>query len=134
MHFGESLDRDGVKKISYLLRGPEDLALVRSVFPEFHLGRWGGRGDTALFGDIGIQGIDKGKAVDLITKHEGAVRQNTYGFGDATPDIPMLEACGTGVAMGGGGPEVKAAADFVTDSVEADGLEKAFRHFGLLQD
>lgn len=134
MHFGESLDRDGVKKISYLLRSPEDLETVRKAFPEFRHGRWGGRGDVALFGDLGVQGIDKGRAAKMVAEHEGVDKKDTYGFGDATPDIPLLEACGTGIAMGGGGDEIKAAADYVTDTVEADGLEKAFRHFGLLPD
>lgn len=132
MHFDESPRRDGIKKISYLLRSPDDLEMVREAFPEFRLGRWGGRGDVALFGDIGVQGIDKGRAVHMVADHEGVPAEDTYGFGDATPDIPMLAACGTGTAMGGGGPEIKAAADYVTDTVEADGLEKAFRHLGLL--
>ena len=29
-------------------------------------------------------------------------------------------------------PAVKAAADYVTDSVDADGVEKALQHFGLI--
>lgn len=134
MRYGESLDRSDVKKISYLLRSPQDLADVAEAFPEYCLGKWGGRGDVALFGDIGVQGIDKGSAVRLVMEHEGVAVRDTFGFGDATPDIPMLKACGTGVAMGGGGPEIKAVADYVTGTVEADGLEEAFRHFGLLPD
>ena len=34
--------------------------------------------------------------------------------------------------MGNALPAVKAAADYVTDSVDADGVEKALQHFGLI--
>ena len=34
--------------------------------------------------------------------------------------------------MGNAEPLVKAAADYVTDSVDDDGIAKALRHFGLI--
>jgi hydroxymethylpyrimidine pyrophosphatase-like HAD family hydrolase len=36
------------------------------------------------------------------------------------------------VALGSGGPEAKAAADYVTDDVDKDGLYNAFVHLGLI--
>ena len=53
-------------------------------------------------------------------------------FGDGENDISMLEFAGIGVAMGNAGDEVKAIADYVTDSVDDDGIEKALVHFGLI--
>jgi hydroxymethylpyrimidine pyrophosphatase-like HAD family hydrolase len=44
----------------------------------------------------------------------------------------MLKLCRWGVAMGNAGEETKAAADYITDDVENDGLWKAFKHFGLI--
>ena len=44
----------------------------------------------------------------------------------------MLELSGISVAMGNSIDEVKDTADFVTDSVENDGICQALRHFGLL--
>jgi Predicted hydrolases of the HAD superfamily len=35
--------------------------------------------------------------------------------------------------MGNGGPECKAAADYVTTDVNDNGLENAFRHLGLIK-
>ena len=52
--------------------------------------------------------------------------------GDGENDIDMLKSAGIGVAMGNAGDDVKAAADYVTDSVDANGIENALRHFGLL--
>ena len=37
-----------------------------------------------------------------------------------------------GVAMGNGGDEVRAAADFVTGDVDEDGLHYAFEKLGLI--
>ena len=53
-------------------------------------------------------------------------------FGDGGNDIPMLQAAGTSVAMGDAAPSVKQAADFVTSSVDKDGIVLALEHFGLL--
>ena len=44
----------------------------------------------------------------------------------------MLECCAVGVAMGSGGDEIKAMADYITDDVDKDGLYKAFEHFNLI--
>ncbi len=44
----------------------------------------------------------------------------------------MLRYCHTGIAMGNATDEVKQAADYVTDSVEDDGLYNAFDRFNLI--
>ena len=86
-----------------------------------------------LFGDLGVKDINKAHAIDVLLEYLGAKRLDTIAFGDAKIDIPMLEYCEIGVAMGNGGPEILAMADLVTDDVEADGLYKAFDKLGLLQ-
>ena len=53
-------------------------------------------------------------------------------FGDGENDIQMLKFAGVGIAMGNADDEVKAAADYVTDSVDENGIEKALRHFHLI--
>lgn len=53
-------------------------------------------------------------------------------FGDAEVDLPMFECCSYSVCMGNGRVAAKEAADYVTDSVENDGLYKAFCHLGLI--
>ena len=46
-------------------------------------------------------------------------------------DIPMLRTADVSVCMGNGTPEAKAVADYVTKSINEDGLYCAFAHFGL---
>ena len=53
-------------------------------------------------------------------------------FGDGGNDIPMLRHVGIGVAMGNAENDVKQVADYVTASVDEDGIEKALRHFGVI--
>ena len=53
-------------------------------------------------------------------------------FGDGGNDIEMLRHVGIGVAMGNAKDEVKACADYVTTSVDDDGIVNALRHFGVI--
>ena len=50
----------------------------------------------------------------------------------AAESVEMLQAAGVGVAMGQGREEIKAIADYVTDSVEQDGIVTALQAFGQL--
>ena len=81
---------------------------------------------------MGVKGISKAHAVNVLLEHLGADRADTFAFGDAKIDIPMFEVCAVGVAMGSGGDEAKEAADYVTTDVDDDGIYNAFAHFGLM--
>ena len=77
--------------------------------------------------DIGLDGMIGGNG--SYVKDE-----DTFAFGDAKVDIPMLEYCNVGVAVNSGGDEIKAMANYVTDDVDQDGIYKALVHFGLVDD
>ena len=115
-----------------MLRIYQDFLDAAAAFPDLKAGTWGGSGETALFGDLGVKDITKAHAIDVLLAHLGAERADTVAFGDAKVDIPMLSYCACGVAMGNGGEEIRAMADFVTDAVECDGLWKAFVRLGLV--
>ncbi|MDO5618271.1 HAD family hydrolase [Kocuria sp.] len=132
MIFGADLVRSDVNKISFVLNSYADHTEATAAFPDLKSGTWGGRGGDALFGDLGVANISKAVAIEQLVKHVGVDIAHTIGFGDATVDIPMLEICGVGVAMGNGSQDVKAVADHITDDVEEDGLANAFRHLGLI--
>ena len=128
---GELYSSD-LNKISYVLHRYQDHLDARAAFPEMQHGTWGGAGETALFGDMGVKDITKAHAVETLLAYLGAQKADTIAFGDAKVDIPMFEACALGVAMGSGGEEIKAAADYVTTDVDKDGLYNAFVHLGLI--
>lgn len=132
MIFGGELYRDDVNKVSFILNSYQDHLDSIKEFPDLKPGTWGGKGEIALFGDLGVKDITKAHAIDELLKYLHADIQDTFAFGDAKVDIPMLEYCQIGVAMGSGGDEIKAMADYVTDDVDKDGLYNAFKHFGLI--
>ena len=53
-------------------------------------------------------------------------------FGDGGNDSEMLKYAGTGIAMGNADDTARSAADYVTLTVDQDGISHALRHFGLL--
>ncbi len=132
MIFGGELYRDDLNKISFSLSSYQDYLDAAEEFPDLKAGTWGGAGETALFGDLGVKDITKAHAIDAVLKYLDASREDTIAFGDAAVDIPMLEYCGIGIAMGNGGEEIRMMADYVTDDVDQDGLYKAFEKYSLI--
>ena len=132
MVYGGELYRDDLNKVSFILSSYQDHLDSIEEFPDLECHTWGGAGETALFGDMGVKGISKAHAVNVLLEHLGADRADTFAFGDAKIDIPMFEVCAVGVAMGSGGDEAKEAADYVTTDVDDDGIYNAFAHFGLM--
>lgn len=83
--------------------------------------------------------------VDIIPKNGGKVtgiryflekyhisQEEIMAFGDADNDLEMLCFAGIGVAMGNAFQSVKEAADYVTDHVDCDGIERALQHFNII--
>ena len=132
MLFGGELYRDDVNKISYVLTSYKDFEDAKKEFPDLQNGTWGGAGELAIFGDLGVKGITKAHAVECLLDYLRARKEDTIAFGDAKVDIPMFECCALSVCMGSGGEEAKAAADYVTADVDEDGLYKAFVYLGLI--
>ena len=128
----EDLYRDDVNKISFVLKSYQDHLDSAAAFPELKAGTWGGAGEKALFGDLGVQDITKAFAVGRLCEFLGVSPEDCIAFGDAKVDIPMFEACGHSCCMGSGGIEAKEAAEYVTTDVDDDGLYNAFLHFGLI--
>ena len=55
----------------------------------------------------------------------------SYAIGDSQNDIEMLRYVDVGIAMGDAPKEVADCAKWRTSVVEADGVGRALRHFGL---
>ncbi|WP_242324691.1 HAD family hydrolase [Faecalibaculum rodentium] len=129
----EDMGRDDVNKISFILSDYQDHLDSATRFPDLIANTWGGKGEHALYGDLGPAGITKKHAIEVLLTHLGADAADTISFGDAKIDLSMFELCAYNVAMGNGGPEIKAAADLVTADVNDDGLYKAFESLGLFE-
>ncbi|MFQ9130235.1 MAG: PTS transporter subunit EIIC [Collinsella aerofaciens] len=55
-----------------------------------------------------------------------------YGIGDASNDVALLETVDVGIAMGNAPDFLKEKADYVTGSIDHDGVVTALEHFGLI--
>ena len=56
----------------------------------------------------------------------------TIAFGDGGNDTTMIRTAGIGIAMGNAIDALKLEADFVTTSVDDDGIRNALKHFGII--
>ena len=86
--------------------------------------------------ETGIDIIAKtgGKAAGIqkFLDKESLTRSQSMAFGDGENDMDMLRFAGIGVAMGNGKDKLKQKADYVTTSVDDDGIMNALKHFGLI--
>ena len=95
--------------------------------PQCVSGRW-----HPEFTDITANGADKGKGILAIARHEGFDPSHTIAFGDGGNDTSMILQAGIGIAMGNAIDELKRQADYVTTSVDDDGILNALRHFEVI--
>lgn len=84
------------------------------------------------FADVFPAGGGKDRGIEAVCRHLGIAREETIAFGDGENDISMLEYAGIGVAMGNSSERVKASADYVTGTVDEDGVRDAVEHFAHL--
>lgn len=107
---------------------PEVERIVMERLPALSAARW-----CPLFADVNVRGVDKAVGLRAFASRFGFSLDEAMAFGDGGNDVPMLQAAGVGVAMGNACPEALRAADFVTASVDDDGIRKALVHFGVIE-
>ena len=100
---------------------------IMARMPRCTSGRW-----HPEFTDITAQGADKGKGILAIAAHEGLDPRYTIAFGDGGNDTSMILQAGIGIAMGNAIDDLKRQADYVTSSVDEDGILGALRHYGIV--
>lgn len=81
--------------------------------------------------EIMKEGVNKRSGVEELAALHGIDMKNVMTLGDYDNDMPMIRAAWLGVAMGNATDEVKACADYVTDTNDNDGVAKAIEKFVL---
>lgn len=82
--------------------------------------------------EIRPAGITKATGIRYLAEHYGIPMPDTVAFGDSYNDIEMLQAAGTGIAVGNGNDLVKRIADIVTDSIDDGGIYNALKQLQLI--
>jgi len=122
-----------VNKISLVLTERANFEEIRDfIKPDLVIGEWRLFGKEREFADIYQAGTSKGTAVEFVMNHLNKALSEAVCIGDAGNDIDMVKIAGLGIAMGNSLPELKQAADYVTDTVTNDGIYKAFKFAGLI--
>ncbi|KYC65701.1 hypothetical protein B4099_0737 [Heyndrickxia coagulans] len=97
------------------------------AFPDFEFIRW-----HPLSVDVLPKGGSKARGIEKIVEKLGFPPERQYAFGDGLNDIKMLSMIKNSVAMGNAEEKVKAAAKYITKSVEDRGIPHGLQIVGLL--
>lgn len=119
------LQQDILQLTPFFAADYEPTLLAR--MPQCVSGRW-----HPEFTDITANNADKGKGILAIANHEGFDPSRTIAFGDGGNDTSMILQAGIGIAMGNAIDALKQQSDFVTTSVDDDGIMNALHHFNVI--
>lgn len=106
---------------------PELERVIMAELEECVSSRW-----IDILMDINMRGVDKSLATRHVMEYYGYTMQEAMAFGDGGNDLPMVRDVAVGVAMGNACEELKQVADYVTLSVDEDGVSHALREYGLI--
>lgn len=126
----ERWQREGKFPNKLLIAG--DPEMIQGVRHDMKNSMWSDI-DVANSADIFIEifpkGVNKGKALTTVCNYLGIGLEEVMAFGDQELDIPMIEAAGTGIAMGNAIPQLKEKADFVTKTNNEAGIACALEYY-----
>ncbi len=117
LYFSDTFSNDDVKRLW------EDLLYVVPLsFPN----------PRKFGGELSMATANKAEGIKSILEVSGHCVQDVVAVGDSENDVEMIRLAALGIAMGNATDGAKAAADAVTDTLENDGLYKAFEMAGML--
>jgi Cof subfamily protein (haloacid dehalogenase superfamily) len=99
---------------------------LQDIFPDLYIVK-----STPYFLEFSNPEASKRAAVEFLQNYWGLEKDEILTIGDQNNDIALLQAGGIKVAMGNATEELKAIADYITDSVYEDGFVKAMEKFCL---
>nr|WP_106783938.1 Cof-type HAD-IIB family hydrolase [Lysinibacillus timonensis] len=105
----------------------KDESVYMEKFPYVQFVRW-----HPFSCDIIPKDGSKARGIHRILEKMNIPLSDVFAFGDGLNDIEMLQAVGTGVAMGNAHDKVKAVADIITDHVDQDGLAKVMKELKII--
>lgn len=120
-----ALDGELYQALAFLDRDNEHLLLDWA--PHLKATRW-----HPSFLDVIPAAGGKDLGMDAILDYFHIPLEESMAFGDGENDLTMLRHAGIGVAMGSAHNSVQEQADYVTGTVDEDGILTALEHFEIL--
>ena len=100
---------------------------IMPLLPDCVGSRW-----IETFMDLNVRGVDKSLGIQQVMSYYGLTMAEAMAFGDGGNDLPMVRDAAVGVAMGNACDELKGVADYITSSVDEDGVSRALEYFELI--
>lgn len=122
---GEYTGNKIYQAIAYVERGMEDV--IASQIPGCKVTRWN---DFAV--DIIASSGGKRTGIKEYLRINNIKQEETVAFGDGENDIEMIKYVQIGIAMGNADDYVKENADYVTSSVDNNGIKEALVALGII--
>ncbi len=97
---------------------------LRNKYPQIYVVK-----SFDYFCEIANKDATKGSAIKFLANRLGFSEKEVMAIGDQNNDIEMVKTAGVGVAMANGTDDIKAEADYITDTVQNDGFVKAVNKF-----
>lgn len=125
----EDIELCGVNKILAIDNDTELIENLQKELSQKYKDRLYVIRSTPRFCEFSNPEATKGNAVRFLANMWGIEKNEIMACGDQDNDIEMLLAAGTKVAMGNASDSLKQIADYVTDTVDNDGVVKAVSRF-----
>ncbi|WP_110311374.1 Cof-type HAD-IIB family hydrolase [Dysgonomonas alginatilytica] len=120
-------DKEEVLQIDAFINKVQEKEILEIILTDCDASRW-----NPLFADVNVIGNSKRTGIDKFLEYYGLDLSETMAFGDGGNDVEMLKHVSIGIAMGNAGDEAKLVADYITDSVDDDGIANALKYFGII--
>ncbi len=75
----------------------------------------------------------KASCIDFLMDYFGIDADHVYVFGDSPNDLPMMTHVGHSICLGNGYDSIKEISEYVTTSVEDDGILNALQHYHIIE-
>ena len=106
----------------------DDLHLPDSLSDKLRMVRWHEHSSDI----VPISG-SKATGVEQVVEHLGLKPDNVMVFGDGLNDLELFDYAGISVAMGISHDKIKEKADYITKTLEEDGIFDALEGFGMVE-
>ncbi len=108
---------------------PDNIAGIQQHLLAMYNGRLNIYPSKATYLEVMDTRGSKSNAVRFVSERLGLQPTEILAMGDNYNDVEMIQFAGMGVAMGNAPDDIKAKADFVTDTNNNDGVRKALEKF-----
>lgn len=120
--------KSGPNKILVIAEPNVVAKIQQDLKPDFDLNMWTSK---PVYLEMMNRNASKSKAIQFLMERYKLRQPEIIAIGDNFNDKEMIEYAGLGIAMGNAPDEVKAAANYVTDTNNNDGVAKALVKFVL---